>query len=124
MFVIFGIIFVNLPSKIFKNYDKTSASKIIAFSFWFSFLLLHALYGGALKMFFSTEITIPFNDIRDVLKAFPSWNLIFADGNDVHFTPWVIRVSFNFIPISRNSLQGFLFKNSIIMQAKKFVWFL
>ena len=95
LFVIFGNIFVNLPPKIFNNFNKTVSSKIIAFTFWFSFLFLHAFYGGALKMFFSTEVAIPFNDIRDVLKAFPSWNLIFADGNDIHFTPWVIRVSFN-----------------------------
>jgi hypothetical protein len=39
------------------------------------FVLLNAFYGGALTMFFTSEITIPFNNIYEVMRAYPSWNL-------------------------------------------------
>ena len=84
---------MKFPSEIIKSFNETQASKIIAFTFWFTFLFLHAFYVGALKMFFTTEVTIPFNDIRDVLKTFPSWNLIFADGNDIYFKSGATQVS-------------------------------
>ena len=43
----------------------------------FSFLILmNAYYGGAMKMFFSTEITLPFETIKEVMKEYPTWNLM------------------------------------------------
>ena len=56
------------------------ANSIIEVSLWFFFVLINAYYGGALTMFFVSEITLPFNTLRDVLKAFPSWNFVFIDG--------------------------------------------
>ena len=86
-------IFAFCPYYFVKNYENTSANKIIIFSIWGSFVLINAFYGGALTMFFVSEITIPFNDIRDVLKNFPAWNIIFMNGNDVYFKTWAIQVS-------------------------------
>ena len=43
----------------------------------FSFLILmNAYYGGAMKMFFSTEIKLPFETIKEVMKEYPTWNLM------------------------------------------------
>ena len=36
-------------------------------------------------MFFVSEITLPFNTLRDVLQAFPEWNLVFVDGEESNF---------------------------------------
>lgn len=36
-------------------------------------------------MFFVSEITLPFNTIRDALKVFPSWKIMIQDGNDAYF---------------------------------------
>ena len=36
-------------------------------------------------MFFATDITLPFDSLREVLKAFPTWNLVYMYGNDVYF---------------------------------------
>ena len=46
---------------------------------------INAYYGGALTMFFVSEITLPFNTLRDVLQAFPEWNLVFVDGEESNF---------------------------------------
>ena len=58
---------------------------IIEVSLWFFFVLINAYYGGALTMFFVSEITVPFNTLRDVLQVFPEWNLIFPTGADIVF---------------------------------------
>ena len=39
------------------------------------FVLLNAYYGGAMTMFFSSEISIPFTNIIEVINAHPTWNL-------------------------------------------------
>ena len=62
-----------------------SSYMITSFSSWTFFVLLNAYYGGALTMFFVSEPTLPFNTLRDVLKAFPSWNFVFIDGLDNYF---------------------------------------
>ena len=50
---------------------------------WSFFVLINAYYGGALTMFFASEIALPFETLRDVLKAMPSWTLLVHDGNQV-----------------------------------------
>ena len=42
-------------------------------------------YGGAMTMFFASEIVPPFENLRDVLKAFPEWNIVFISGNEIFF---------------------------------------
>ena len=44
-------------------------------SAWLFFVLLNAYYGGALTMFFTSEIPIPFNTIEQVMDAYPTWKL-------------------------------------------------
>ena len=54
-------------------------------SAWFFFVLLNAYYGGALTMFFTSQITIPFESIEDVMESYPTWKLKMMVGNDVYF---------------------------------------
>ena len=62
------------------------------FSMWTFFVLINAYYGGAMTMFFVSEISLPFETLRDVLQEFPSWNLMFIDGNDNYFKTPSIQV--------------------------------
>ena len=66
---------------------------------WIFFVLLNAYYSGALTMFFTTEIRVPFNSIEEVMKAYPDWKLKFMSGNDVFFQYKAIQVSYAPSPI-------------------------
>ena len=50
-------------------------------SFYF-FILINTFYGGAMTMFFTSEVTLPFETIRDVMRTYPSWNLMVNEGNE------------------------------------------
>ncbi len=70
-----------LPFVLFHSTDKLTWGYKIAVSIsWYFFLLMHAYYGGALTMFFATGTEIPFEGIRDVIRAYPDWQLITMAG--------------------------------------------
>ena len=52
---------------------------------WLFFMLIAANYDGALTMFFSTPISIPFEDRADVIRAYPAWKLKMKSGSEIHF---------------------------------------
>ena len=52
---------------------------------WSFFVLINAYYGGALTMFFASEVGLPFETMRDVLKAVPTWTLLHLSGSEAHF---------------------------------------
>lgn len=83
--ILFGTFMLVVPYMFINGYDNMTSSKISITSLWFFFVLVNAYYGGALTMFFVSEITLPFKTIRDVLQVFPSWNLVYLDGNDNYF---------------------------------------
>ena len=83
--LILGLIFLTIPHIFLSDYESTYANKISVSCLWFFFVLINAYYGGALTMFFVSEISLPFQTMEDVLKLFPSWNLVFLDGNDNFF---------------------------------------
>jgi hypothetical protein len=62
-----------------------SGHKIIITTVWYFFLLLNTYYGGALTMFFTSHIRIPFNNMRDVIQAHPDWKLVFLKGYEATF---------------------------------------
>ena len=57
---------------------------VVLFS-WYFFNLLNAYYGGAMTMFFTSEATLPFETMREVIKAYPSWKLMMQSGNEITF---------------------------------------
>ena len=90
---IFGIAMILIPLTCIKYYHDTTGYKLVSTSGWFFFVLINAYYGGALTMFFVSEITLPFNTIRDALKVFPSWKLIVQSGNEAYFKLPAMQVS-------------------------------
>ena len=80
-----GLIIFISPYFFVKGWGTMKANSIIEVSLWCFFVLINAYYGGALTMFFVSEITVPFNTLRDVLQVFPEWNLIFPTGADIVF---------------------------------------
>ena len=80
-----GILVLIVPYFFIKDWENLKAYHIIELSLWSFFVLLNAYYGGALTMFFVSEITVPFETLRDVLKVFPEWNLVFMDGVEAYF---------------------------------------
>ena len=88
-----GIFLMVTPCLCVKKYANTSAFSIITTAGWFFFVLINAYYGGALTMFFTSEIRVPFTSIEDVMRAYPNWQLKMMSGNDVHFQYKAIQVS-------------------------------
>ena len=79
------LLMIVLPRKIIKNYQSTQSCIIVATTSWFLFVLINSYYGGALTMFFVSEITLPFETIKDALKVFPEWKILYQSGNDALF---------------------------------------
>ena len=77
--------FATIPNYFIKDYENMTSNQIVSISFWGLFVLVNAFYGGALTMFFIAELSIPFNSLRDVLKAFPEWKLILLGSNKFVF---------------------------------------
>ncbi len=93
--VIFLIILVCIiiPYAAISYYEHTDGYMMTSTTAWYFFVLLNAYYGGALTMFFTSEISIPFNSIEDVMRAYPDWKLKMMTGNDVHFQYKAIQVN-------------------------------
>lgn len=83
--IIIGLVMMVFPYLLFRKYYSTTAFNIVITAGWFFFVLINAYYGGALTMFFVSEITLPFETIQDALKAFPTWKIIFQAGNNAYF---------------------------------------
>ena len=57
------------------------------------------LFFYSITMFFASEIAFPFETMRDVLKALPSWTLLIHDGNQIIFETPESQVRHN-VPFS------------------------
>jgi hypothetical protein len=79
------IVIIMVPYGCISYYEHTDGYMITSIVAWYFFVLFNAFYGGALTMFFTTEVSIPFNSIEDVMRAYPDWKLKMMHGNDVHF---------------------------------------
>ena len=64
---------------------ETESQRVMAFSIWTFFVVINAYYGGALTMFFTGTVSVNFETRRDVIQAYPDWNLIFKNGSDINF---------------------------------------
>ena len=52
---------------------------------WLCFVPIEAYYGGALTMFFTSEVTLPLETMSDVLEAYPTWTLKVMNGMQMEF---------------------------------------
>ena len=83
--MLIGIVIIMVPYAFLSYYEHTDGYMMSSTSIWMFFLLVNAFYGGALTMFFTSELGIPFNTIEDVMKAYPDHKLMMMDGNQVYF---------------------------------------
>ncbi len=49
-----------------QNYEYHESHQIASTTGWIFFTLLNAYYGGALTMFFTSEVALPFDNVREV----------------------------------------------------------
>ena len=67
------------------DYDRSESYMITQTSGFYFFVLFNAFYGGALTMFFTAAIDLPFVTTRDVMQAYPDWKLLMKKGFDTYF---------------------------------------
>ena len=93
--IVFVIIIVVLliPYLCISYYEETDGYMITSTCGWTFFMLLNAFYGGALTMFFTSELSIPFNNIEEVMRAYPNFVLQMMAGDDVHFQYKALQVN-------------------------------
>ena len=89
----FIILATMVPYALVNHYDETDGCTMTVTTAWFFFVLINAWYSGAMTMFFSSEITLPFNTIQDVMRAYPDWKLKMMHGNQVNFVYQALNVS-------------------------------
>ena len=68
--------FISIPIIFGFGEAESTSLRIIKAAIWIFFVLISAYYGGALTMFFSTEVKLSFESLYDVLDAYPDWTLI------------------------------------------------
>ena len=74
----------------FRDSDETPPyQRILSISTCTLFVLLNSFYGGAMTMFFANDITLPFENIRDVIRAYPKWELLVFKGAEPTYTTYV-----------------------------------
>ena len=70
--------------------ENSDGRKLMVISIQYFFIFINAYYGGALTMFFTSSVRIPFETLRDTLQAHPEWKLKYLSGDEVSFvTPAV-----------------------------------
>ena len=73
-------------SGVFSTSGKTDTSiRIVKSIAWLTFFLVTVHYDGALTMFFTTEITVPFETRLQAMLAYPEWKTMIRRGNDRNF---------------------------------------
>lgn len=93
MTVVAQFILLKTGTKMTKLYRKNGYSKkLVELTIYFFFVLVHAYYGGALVMFFTTEPEVPFNSLEDVLQNVPSWQLKYPRFEEILFKQNALRV--------------------------------
>ncbi|XP_040577544.1 uncharacterized protein [Lepeophtheirus salmonis] len=76
----FSILYPICVSIKVKDYMETYSFRTLVTSLAYFFVLLNAYYGGAMTMFFTTEVTVPFETITDVMEN-PDWSVVYTEGD-------------------------------------------
>ena len=83
-FLLFLRRFLGIHGKIAKK-----IAKLLIFLAWLVFVATFGFYQGVLTMFFSTKSDIPFESMKDVIKAYPKWKLMIRAETQAYYTPYV-----------------------------------
>ena len=66
-----------------RDLDDTAANRrMLGISTGIFFVLLNSFYGGAMTMFFVNEAALPFENIHQVIRAYPEWELLVQNGTE------------------------------------------
>ena len=68
------LITILIPYGLVDDYEETEAFTCVTVSAWIFFVVINAYYGGAMTMFFTSEFSVQFNSIEDVMRD-DDWNL-------------------------------------------------
>ena len=74
-----------IPTLLAPKFTRTTSFKMVTSIGWLLFMLIEIYYSGALTMFFSTEVSLPFETTREVMNAYDDWKLMMQAGNEVFF---------------------------------------
>ena len=84
MIAIAGIVFA--LSRLWVHFYKESDTlNIVMIVFWAFYVMTQSYYAGAMTMFFSSEVTIPFEDLSGVMKLYPDWKFKIQAGTEIIF---------------------------------------
>ena len=98
-----GITFITLlamnsfPYRFIPFYGNTYAQRFVVLIGWILFVLVNAWFSGALTMFLTSERTLPFESIYDVMRSYPDWKLMMKSGYDIYFLPKVLQDDIEYI---------------------------
>jgi hypothetical protein len=67
------------------NADCTNAQHIMVTTLFIFYVLLSAYHGGAMTMFFTSSTHNIFEDVVDVIRAYPEWKFMFLSGYESDF---------------------------------------
>ena len=65
------LITILIPYGLVDDYEQTEAFTCVTVSAWIFFVVINAYYGGAMTMFFTSEFSVQFNSIEDVMRHSP-----------------------------------------------------
>ena len=85
---IIGIIVITcvIISGVASKPGRTDTSlRIVKSIAWLTLFLVIVHYEGALTMFFTTDVTVPFETRMQALLAYPEWKTMIREGNDRNF---------------------------------------
>ena len=74
-----------IPTMFAPGFSDTASFRVVSSIGWLLFMLMEIYYSGALTMFFSTEVSLPFETTKAVMQAYDDWKLMMRYGNDVYF---------------------------------------
>ena len=100
----------------FKDFEQTNGQKLMIFTMWAFFVMANTYYCGALTMFFSSTTTVPFNTMRDVIRAYPEWKLLVRSGYEHYIYTHVLQGDQDYVEFWNRHLQD---KNNTVYTSEE-----
>ena len=67
-------------AKIYGFSEVSNVTNVLTLTWWLFFTLLNAYYCGVLTMFLAAPSLVIFENMQDVVQAYPNWKLMFQHG--------------------------------------------
>ena len=87
------------------HFEHGNGQKLLIFTMWAFFVLANTYYCGALTMFFTSANTVPFNSMRDVIRAYPEWKLVVRSGYEHYIYTHVLQGDPDYVEFWNRHLQ-------------------